>query len=247
MVDGAIWLARHGYRADYVDPDWRKTAQRPHDTPLSTEGLQQAQALAERLEGEGLERVFTSPFLRAVETAHAVAERLDVPLCIERGACEWLRAEWFPHMPELLAADELASRFPQVDRTYESVLVPTYPEDVPELAARCRAVIRGLAEGCGGGLLVVGHGASVMAMTVGLLDDPAVEVHATMCSATKLTRTDGSWTLELDGDRSHLAELDARQSPEMELLVRRHAESERKFNRGLRAEMIACWDGKSPA
>lgn len=247
METRSIWLARHGYRADYVVPDWRRTAERPHDTPLSDEGLRQAEALAERLEGEGLERVLTSPFLRAVQTAHAVAERLDLPLCIERGACEWLRAEWFGEMPELLSADELALRFPQVDATYESFLVPVYPEGVPELAARCRAVIHGLAERFGGDFLVVGHGASVMAMTVGLLDDPAVEVHATMCSVTRLASAGGSWALELDGDRSHLAELDAGQSPEMEMLVRRHDESEREFNGGLRAEMIACWDRKPSA
>jgi broad specificity phosphatase PhoE len=245
METHSIWLARHGYRADYVDPDWRRTAERPHDTPLSSDGREQARALAGRLVGEGLRHVLSSPFLRAVETAHPVAERLGLPLCIEPGACEWLRAEWFPGMPEVLPADELAALFPQVDATYAPCSLPAYPEGVPELVARCRAFTAALVERFGGDFLVVGHGASVMGMTASFLNEPTVETHATMCSITKLTGADGSWTLELDGDRSHLAELDARQMAEMGDVIRGHDEVEREFNRRLRAEMAACWKSSS--
>ena len=34
--------------------------------------------------------IFASPFLRAVETADHIAEVLDRPVLIERGASEWL-------------------------------------------------------------------------------------------------------------------------------------------------------------
>jgi broad specificity phosphatase PhoE len=243
MEERSIWLARHGYRADYVDPDWRRTAKRPHDTPLSADGLEQARELAIRLEGEGLRHVLSSPFLRAVETANAVAEHLSLPLCIEPGACEWLRAEWFPSMPAVLSVEELAPEFPQVDPAYEPCCVPRYPEGVAELVARCRTLAAVLAERFGGDFLVVGHGASVTGLTATFLDDPTVETHPTMCAVTKLTGADGRWCLELDGDRSHLAAIDSRQMREMPYVIHGHDEVEREFNRRLRAQMAACWDG----
>lgn len=241
METHSIWLARHGYRADYVDPDWRRAAERPHDTPLSAHGREQTRALAARLEGEGLRHVLSSPFLRAVQTAHAVAERLSLPLCIEPGACEWLRAEWFAAMPQVLPVGELQGLYPQVDADYEPCCRPRHPEGVPELVNRCRAFSAALIERFGGDFLVVGHGASVMAITAALLNDPAIETHPTMCAVTKLAGADGRWRLELDGDRSHLAELDARQMAEMGGVVRGHDEVEREFNRRLRGEMAACW------
>jgi broad specificity phosphatase PhoE len=242
MRTHSIWLARHGYRADYVDPDWRRTAKRPHDTPLSPDGLDQAEALAARFEGEGLRYVLSSPFMRAVQTAHAVADRLDLPLYIEPGACEWLRAEWFQSMPKVLSPQELASHYPRVDPDYDPCCRPAYPEGVAELVARCRELARTLVARFGGDLLVVGHGASVMALTAGLLDDPETETHPTMCAVTKLTGEDGRWQLALDGDRSHLAEIDARQMREMPYLFLGHDQVEREFNDRLRAAMAACWN-----
>ncbi|PSQ85633.1 MAG: histidine phosphatase family protein [Bacteroidetes bacterium QH_2_63_10] len=44
-----IWLARHANRQDFVDPDWAKTADRPHDPALSTDGMGQARKLGRRV------------------------------------------------------------------------------------------------------------------------------------------------------------------------------------------------------
>ena len=82
--------------------EWKKMAKRPHDAELSELGLKQARALGERLSGTGISHVFCSPFLRTVQTAHAVADRIDAPLLIEDGFCEWLNPEWFSSKPELL-------------------------------------------------------------------------------------------------------------------------------------------------
>ena len=48
----AIWIARHGNRADIVDPTWRLRAARPHDPPLSPDDVEQARKLGRRLKGE---------------------------------------------------------------------------------------------------------------------------------------------------------------------------------------------------
>ena len=50
------------------------------DVPLSEAGRAQAAALAERLASEKIDAVYTSPLLRAAETAAAVSERTGIPV-----------------------------------------------------------------------------------------------------------------------------------------------------------------------
>ena len=67
-------MARHG------ETDWNRDQrfQGHADPPLNDVGREQAQALAERLAGERLDAVYTSPLQRASETAAIVAARLGL-------------------------------------------------------------------------------------------------------------------------------------------------------------------------
>lgn len=47
-----VWIARHGNRLDFVNPEWFNTAERPYDPPLSEDGIVQAKQLGQRLVGE---------------------------------------------------------------------------------------------------------------------------------------------------------------------------------------------------
>ena len=69
-----VWIARHGNRIDFVNPDWFLTAERPYDPHLSEDGHVQAKQLANRLKGEGISHIFASPFLRTVQTANHAAK-----------------------------------------------------------------------------------------------------------------------------------------------------------------------------
>ena len=55
---------------DFVDPAWAQKSDRPHDCPLSPDGVVQARETGRRLGGEDISHLFASPFLRAAETAH---------------------------------------------------------------------------------------------------------------------------------------------------------------------------------
>jgi broad specificity phosphatase PhoE len=164
----------------------------------------QARETGERLRGAGIRHIFSSPFLRAVETAHHIADALDLPIRIERGAGEWLNPRWFAHMPETTSAKEMAGRFPRIDPAYESIVRPRYPETAEDAFARAGQAARLLAERYQGDLLLVGHGHSVVGMSWGLLDDRP-DIHAGLCALVKIGRRNGSWKLELDGDTSHLS------------------------------------------
>ena len=91
-----VWVARHGERAD-VDPEWERQATRPHDPPLTELGRAQATATAVALADvrPRVEIVYASPFLRCVETACIIAERLGCRVRIEPGLCELLLPRWF--------------------------------------------------------------------------------------------------------------------------------------------------------
>jgi hypothetical protein len=47
--------------------------------------------------------------LRTVETAHHIAEVLELPVLIEHGAIEWLDPSWFAQMPTVTSPKEVHS------------------------------------------------------------------------------------------------------------------------------------------
>lgn len=69
LVDTVLVLIRH----------CETTGQEP-DAPLTATGRRQAETLARRLEEVGIERVVSSPFVRAVQSASPLAERLGLPV-----------------------------------------------------------------------------------------------------------------------------------------------------------------------
>ena len=53
------------------------------DMPLNAVGRPQAEAAAARASGQGITRIVSSPLIRALKTAAAVAERLALPIHID--------------------------------------------------------------------------------------------------------------------------------------------------------------------
>lgn len=200
-----VWIARHGNRIDFVNPDWFLTAQRRYDPHLSEDGVVQAQELAQRLAQEPIEHIFVSPFLRTVQTAHEIAKVLHLPLKLEPGLSEWLNPEWMDAMPERLPPGILAQDYPIIDLNYQPCLMPTYPETREEMVARAGETARRLIARYGGNLLFVGHGASVVGSAWGILGDRP-KIHASLCCLVQLNHTDHGWDLKLDGsDVSYLS------------------------------------------
>lgn len=202
-----LWLARHANRQDFADPDWADTAERPHDPGLSSDGVRQAQQLGRRVAALGVDRILSSPFLRAVETAHHVAATTDDPIVLEPGLGEWLNDDWFAAAPETLAPATLAARFDRVDpqRPAAPCRQPTYPESKHRALARLGATGQCLADRYAGEtLLLVGHGITVMGVLHGLVEGPVPDPGCPLASLTKVVKRDGTWTIALRNDTSHL-------------------------------------------
>ncbi|MBW4636492.1 MAG: histidine phosphatase family protein [Iphinoe sp. HA4291-MV1] len=205
-----VWIARHANRIDFVNPEWFLTAERRYDPPLSEDGMVQAQQLANRLKGENITHIFVSPFLRTVQTAIAVAEVLDLPIKLETGLSEWLNPVWMTEEPQRLSTLVLAELFPRIDTSYTPRIAVNYPETHEQMLRRSGQTARDLTtEFSPANILLVGHGASVLGATIGLVGEIArTQVKASLCSLVKVVRQEPEWLLELKGDTSHLAQVE---------------------------------------
>jgi broad specificity phosphatase PhoE len=98
-----ILMARHG------ETDWNRDSrfQGHADTTLNDAGREQARALAERLAGDGIVTVYSSPLLRARETAEIVAGRLGLGVEAVDGLREVDVGSWSG-----LTRTEIEERFP---------------------------------------------------------------------------------------------------------------------------------------
>ena len=104
-----VLLARHGETDDNREPlrfqGWR-------DTPLNDTGRRQAEALAERVTGQGIVSLWSSDLSRARETAEIVGTRLGLQVRLDARLREANRGRWegrlfrdvAAHEPELFAA-----------------------------------------------------------------------------------------------------------------------------------------------
>jgi len=74
-----FWFLRHG------ETDWntRNLAQGSVETKLNARGQEQAEAAAEALKGRGIASLFSSPLVRARETADLVGDAIGVMPVIE--------------------------------------------------------------------------------------------------------------------------------------------------------------------
>ena len=133
MLD--LILTRHGYPAS--GSVWLGSRL---DPPLSPEGRAQADALARRLAGVRIDRIISSPMLRALETARAIAT--DRPIEVDQRLREEDCGRW-----EGLTAAEIETGDPELKARWEDDPAGNHlpgGESGDDVAARTRAFLRDL-------------------------------------------------------------------------------------------------------
>ncbi len=152
-----LWLARHGHRLDFINTEWFNLAYHRYDPPLSDLGWQQANTLADCLVQKNIQHIFASPFLRCIQTAHPVAQKIDLPIQIEPNLGEWLNADWIREIPTLYSQTTLKGIYPLVDWKGDFFYNPTYPETLEQAQFRIHSTIIDLLEKYCEDILIVGH------------------------------------------------------------------------------------------
>lgn len=205
-----VYLTRHGARIDSDDPQWLSKC--PHDRAddphLSPGGQIGAAELARKMQelraeaGWDALHVVSSPYVRCVETADAVARALGASVKVEPGISEVNASP----RPGFLDAVELKRQFPSVDATYTPVmnredLSVEYSDGAcaRRSADAARLVTERLEEGP---VLFVGHGASCL----GIAGQFGRGGYIGYTSLSKFVREGGSWKCIVFGDVSHLSD-----------------------------------------
>ncbi|KAH9944422.1 phosphoglycerate mutase-like protein [Epithele typhae] len=223
-----IYIARHGYRMNWVTDDWKSATGLPRDPALSPTGVTQAEEVAEFFKSLAPEErptaIFSSPYYRCLQTAKPTAEALQVPLFVEHGLSEWY-SQVEPNTglhPRPGPASELRAHFPQVDaERWPSLYYPSRKgESVPAVHDRSGALIRALVpavearfDGAHRRILLVSHAATVAALARELVGDREAPLSVATCSITGVRRKDlgaeevlGGFTLERNAEVGHLSE-----------------------------------------
>lgn len=164
-----LLLVRHGLTNANQEDRWIGST----DPPLSDEGWAQAEALAARLTHEGLGAIYSSPQLRARQTAEGIARACDLEVQIEPKLRELDFGCW-----EGLTQAEIVARYPGQMRTWwadpTAEPAPHGGESLMQAAQRARAAYRKIV-GChseGETVLTVAHGGVLQALLCEALGPP---------------------------------------------------------------------------
>ena len=201
-----LYSVRHG-ETDYNEED---RVQGSHNSRLTAFGREQAGALAERFRGEKIDLLYSSPLLRAKETAETIAAALG-----------GMEIRFHDGLHELRCGKFEGVLFEEIKRKYwaeflEWLRNPEVQapggESMNQLYERVSAALKEIFDGVedGSRVLVVSH-AGVVRMTLAALVGVPVGVSTafslTNASISIFNHRRGRWTCHAWNETSHLGEL----------------------------------------
>jgi len=234
MTVETIYILRHGFRANWINPEWTTNATTglPRDSQLAAVGEEQAREVAAYFhswpEDQRPTAIFSSPYYRCLQTSQPTAKKLDIPIYAEHGISEW----YYPVEPGTglhprpSDASTLKRYFPEIDDSWSSVW---YPSRLGEGLAAVHDRVAGFLSvfvpevqrrfgGQHKRILLVSHAATAIALARELVGNRDLSFQVACCSLTVLDRkvataaegdlapsaVVGGWTATLLGDGSHL-------------------------------------------
>ena len=199
---GIIYITRHG------ETEWNAEGriQGHTDVPLSERGREQARMLARRLAGVPIDAAYASDLSRAAETARVVVGERQAPLTYTQDLREYNKGVF-----EGMTAAEYQQKFPHLFKaSMENDLdfAPPDGETIRETSHRLARVFQAVRrQHLDENVLVVGHGGSLRAGIVSLLELP-LEANWKFvmhnCSLTVVHTYPDNCVMHLYNDTSHI-------------------------------------------
>jgi probable phosphoglycerate mutase len=201
-----IVLVRHGASAAAV-PGRRFDLLDGHaDPPLAPEGLEQARAVAERLGGEQVDKLFVTPLQRTAETAAPLAEATGLQPTVVPELREVMLGDWEGGELRIRASQGDPLFFEMLEAERWDVIPNAEPMDA--FGERVRAGLEAIvaATGRDARAVAVVHGGVIGELCrQATASRPFAFVHADNCSITRLVAMDGGrqllWSFN---DTAHL-------------------------------------------
>jgi len=146
-----VFLARHG------QTEWnaQRLRQGQLDSPLTSDGVMQAQSFAALLRNQAIDAVFSSPLGRARSTAHIIAGHIRVPLVVIDELAEVHHGQFAG-----LSNEEINTRYPgELDRRARDMYHWAFPggESYADADLRARRALALIAAHQAGRPLIVSH------------------------------------------------------------------------------------------
>ncbi len=202
-----IFLVRHG------ETDWNQTGrfQGRIDIPLNQGGKNQALALALTLKDESILTIYSSPLVRAMETAHFIKEfHPSTPLLEEEGLTEMDLGEF-----DGMEAEHWVAQYQEFIKTWRntpsSVRMPG-GESLQEVQIRAIDTLERIANlyPSGSTLLLCGHNfvnRSILCYVSDIPLDRFRDVRQDLAALNILCKNEGHWLAEVINDVSHLEKI----------------------------------------
>jgi broad specificity phosphatase PhoE len=199
-----IFLVRHGE----TDFNLTRRFQGRIDIPLNTKGKKQAQALAEALKDDPLTAIYSSPLIRAMDTARSIKTfHPSIPLFEEEG----LREMDLGEIDGMEAGDWMSKHqeFARVWRSTPSRLRIPGGESLQEVQIRATETLERIVKPYpdGTALLLCSHNfvnRTILCEALGIPLDRFREFQQDAAALNVLCRTEGRLRLEVVNDLSHL-------------------------------------------
>jgi broad specificity phosphatase PhoE len=192
-------LLRHAHRLDFIQPEWFNTAPYPFDPPLSALGWQQILELTPQLSHLPIDHLYSSPYLRALQTAYPLSRAWDLKICMESGLREWLHPDWSPSLPATWPIATKMVQVPGIDFSYVESYAPQYPELVTDLDVRGAQVAEQLIVNAPGYPAIVTHRHSLSSMLTALVGKQELLPELLPATGIVLKSSDrslGSWQVQ---------------------------------------------------
>jgi broad specificity phosphatase PhoE len=135
-----LYLIRHG------ETDWNILGryQGQADPPLNNQGLAQSKTLAESLRNENIDIIYTSPLMRARQTAEIISNRLGVDLVVDPRFMEIHQGDW-----QMRLRSEIEALYPELFSAWENKpwdITPPAGESLHEVAGRVESALEDILE-----------------------------------------------------------------------------------------------------
>lgn len=194
MTEKTFYLIRHA-EPDLPGGEKMYLGQRC-DLPLSPRGHAQAAQLAQHFQSVPLDTVYTSPLLRARQTAEPIAAG-GRALHVVSDLCELSAGEW-----DGLSFAEVRARYPQYFAPGMVFSCPPGGESDEQGLERARRVLAQIERETPHSALIVAHAALIRLLLCALLGRPLSEkkqLRQKHAAISVLTYADGCWRVESTG------------------------------------------------
>jgi len=217
----SIFVVRHGDRWDYQHPEWKETADRVGDPSLSTLGHDQARQVGQFLDHALVKddihadqiTLLSSPFLRTVQTSNEILAamkhtkgnvvdtvKIKPEYCVFE--LDMWGGDYHSSLPDM---DERRCYFPRLEDDYETMFVPSLPEDQEQFFSRCDEAMKHISEAfpCDEEknrvIILVTHAACCIGLVKAATGKSLQDINAAApCSIYRLTRSsnDNKWDID---------------------------------------------------